>query len=285
MYYQKNPGLMEIFQKLRRKVLWKFIYNKIYYEDSGFLFQTLNYGYAEKDYPDGIGSKITGNYPPQEIYGYQLYSKVLSYEILCRDSGVLEVGCGTGHGLADQAAANPEVEFTGLDLSPHSVKRAKSTFSNLKNLEFVEGNAVNLPFEDETFDLVLNIESSHCYIDLERFFSEVDRVLKPGGTFLVADFRQPVNYEVFLKCVQKYLKLVKKVDITENVLRSLKKLTPYRKHIFNEYFKKRPVKNFFARNLLERFSGIEGTTTFERFRSGYWRYFLCVLKKTDDLTG
>jgi len=276
---KKNPGLIEMFQKLRRKALWKFIYNKIYYEDSGFLFQTLNYGFAESGSPDGIGSKANGNYPPQEIYGYQLYSMVLSYQTLGREMEVLEVGCGTGYGLADQAAGNFNVGFTGLDLSRHSISRAESTFSHLENLEFVEGNAVNMPFEDNSFDLILNIESSHCYIDLEKFFSEVERVLKPGGTFLVADFRQPVNYEVFLKGVKKYFQLEKEVDITDNVVRSLQKLTPYRKNIFNEYFKTRPFKNYFARHLLERFSGIEGTTTFERFQSGYWKYFLCVLNK------
>ncbi len=272
---------MEMFQKLRRKVLWKFIYNKIYYEGSGFLFQTLNYGYAEVDSPEGIGSKVNRNYPPQEIYGYQLYSTVLSYETLHRDMEVLEVGCGTGYGLAEQAVANPEVGFIGLDLSRHSISRAESTFSHLDNLEFIEGNAVNLLFEDNTFDLVLNIESSHCYIDLEKFFSEVERVLKPGGTFLVADFRQPVNYKSFLTKIKRCFQLDEELDITDNVVRSLQKLTPYRKNLFNEYFKKRPFRNYFARNLLERFSGIEGTTTFERFQSGYWKYFLCVLKKSD----
>ena len=270
-----------MFKKLRRKFLWKLIYNKVYCENDWFLFQTLNYGYAYADSSDGIGPGCNNNYPAHDMYGYQLYSMVLSYETLKRGMEVLEVGCGTGYGLAEQAVTNPEVGFKGLDFSRNAIKRAESKFANTKNLKFIEGNSTNLPFESESFDLLFNIESSHCYTDLGKFFSEVQRVLKPGGTFLIADFRMPVNYDKLLTTIQKYLLLDEEIDITENVVKSLQKISPLRKKIFDDYFKKRPVKKIIAGNMVEHFTGMEGSITFNRFKSGYWKYFICVLKKPD----
>ena len=46
-----------------------------------------------------------------------------------------------------------------------------------------------MPFPPQQFDVVYNIESSHCYPNCQQFFAEVHRVLKPGGYFLYTDFR------------------------------------------------------------------------------------------------
>jgi len=269
-----------MFKKLRRKFLWKLVYNKVYSVSEDFSIQTLNFGYAHSSSTDGIGPSRSNHADPN-VYGYQLYSAVLSFGTLNAGMKVLEVGCGTGCGLTEQAVTNPDVEFKGVDFSRNSIKSAESKFSNIKNLSFIEGNAMDLPFENEAFDLVFNIESSHCYTDKGKFFSEVQRVLKPAGIFLIADFRMPVNYNKFLQLVKKYFQLTKEVDITENVVKSLQKLTPFRTKIFNDYFKNRPYKRILAKNQLERFAGIEGSLTFERFKNGYWKYFICALQKND----
>ena len=49
------------------------------------------------------------------------------------------------------------------------------------------GDAEHLPFDDESFDVVTNLESSHTYPDLRAFLGEVRRVLRPGGWFLHTD--------------------------------------------------------------------------------------------------
>jgi ubiquinone/menaquinone biosynthesis C-methylase UbiE len=54
-------------------------------------------------------------------------------------------------------------------------------------MDFVHGDAQSLPFADESFDVVINIEASHGYPDFPRFLAEVARVLRPGGRFLYAD--------------------------------------------------------------------------------------------------
>jgi ubiquinone/menaquinone biosynthesis C-methylase UbiE len=58
---------------------------------------------------------------------------------------------------------------------------------HLPSVTFLEGDAEQLPFRSETFDVVLNLESSHCYPQFEKFLAEVHRVLKPQGTFCYAD--------------------------------------------------------------------------------------------------
>ena len=57
----------------------------------------------------------------------------------------------------------------------------------------MRGDAENLPFPDQSFDAVINIESSHCYPRFPRFLAEVARVLRPGGHFLYADLRLDVR--------------------------------------------------------------------------------------------
>ncbi len=64
--------------------------------------------------------------------------------------------------------------------------------ASVTNLAFTVGDAERLPFPDARFDAVLNVESSHCYGHVEKFFAEAARVLRPGGHFLYTDFR-PAN--------------------------------------------------------------------------------------------
>ena len=59
----------------------------------------------------------------------------------------------------------------------------------LASLDFVHGNAEKLPFPDQSFDAVINLESSAAYPHFSRFLAEVVRVLRPGGHFLYADLR------------------------------------------------------------------------------------------------
>jgi ubiquinone/menaquinone biosynthesis C-methylase UbiE len=78
--------------------------------------------------------------------------------------------------------------YTGLDLNPAGIAFCRKKH-NLPGLDFVQGDAENLPFDDQSFDVVLNVEASHCYPRFPRFLAEVVRVLRRGGYFLYADMR------------------------------------------------------------------------------------------------
>jgi ubiquinone/menaquinone biosynthesis C-methylase UbiE len=79
--------------------------------------------------------------------------------------------------------------FTGLDLNPASIGKCLERHK-LPGLDFVQGDAENLPFPDQSFDAVVNVEASHQYPHFPRFLSEVARVLRPGGHFLYTDSRR-----------------------------------------------------------------------------------------------
>ncbi len=103
---------------------------------------------------------------------------------------VLDVGCGCG--LDTFVAAllvGPGGHAAGLDLTAEMLawpQRVCAAFS-LKNVEFQTGSAEKLPFADASFDLVISNGVLNLVLDKDAAFAEIHRVLRPGGTFAVAD--------------------------------------------------------------------------------------------------
>ncbi|BEH78206.1 hypothetical protein YM3MPS_40090 [Mycobacterium pseudoshottsii] len=75
---------------------------------------------------------------------------------------VLEVSCGHGGGASYLTRTLGPASYTALDLNPAGIKFCQQRH-HLPGLDFVQGDAEDLPFEDESFDVVLNVEASHCY--------------------------------------------------------------------------------------------------------------------------
>jgi ubiquinone/menaquinone biosynthesis C-methylase UbiE len=101
---------------------------------------------------------------------------------------VLEVGSGHGGGASYLTRTLGPASYTGLDLNPAAVALCRKAH-HVPGLDFMEGNSEDLPFPDESFDAVINIESSHTYPHFSRFLAEVARVLRPDGHFLYTDVR------------------------------------------------------------------------------------------------
>ena len=117
----------------------------------------------------------------------QLYHRVAAQADL-EGKRILEVGCGHGGGASYLMRTVRPVSYTGLDLNRAGIAFCRKTH-NLVGVDFVHGNAERLPFPDQSFDAVINIESSGAYPHFPRFLAEVARVLRPGGDFLYADLR------------------------------------------------------------------------------------------------
>ena len=96
---------------------------------------------------------------------------------------VLDIGCGTGYGAAMVASRVGEV--VGIDSSGEAVARARATHRS-DNLEFMTMPATDLSFPDGSFDAACSIQVIEHIEDVERHLSEVVRVLRPGGRFVVA---------------------------------------------------------------------------------------------------
>ncbi|CAM9226359.1 unnamed protein product, partial [Ectocarpus sp. 8 AP-2014] len=109
---------------------------------------------------------------------------------------VLDVGCGVG-GTSRYLAKKlgPETSVTGITLSPKQVERATQLAEEqgVPNAKFQVTNALDMTFEDESFDLVWACESGEHMPDKGKYIEEMTRVLKPGGQLVVATWCQRDN--------------------------------------------------------------------------------------------
>lgn len=98
---------------------------------------------------------------------------------------LLEVPVGTGVLTIPIYQMLPKADITCLDYSADMMAYAKKRAENrdIKNIRFVQGDVGKLPFEDNSFDLVLSLNGFHAFPDKEAAYHEIFRVLKPGGIF------------------------------------------------------------------------------------------------------
>jgi len=135
---------------------------------------------------------------------------------------LLDVGCGRGGGLSAMKRYFPLGKAVGLDLNANQIAFCQDRHRDVE-VEFRQGNALEMPFEDASFDLLTNVESSHCYGDVARFFREVHRVLKVDGLFLFTDIRAPLDVErarLERQLREAGLEILLEEDITAKVARA-----------------------------------------------------------------
>lgn len=99
---------------------------------------------------------------------------------------VLDVGCGTGAVLALLHEKYPDGRYVGLDLTPEMIEVARTKVA--PGMEFVVGDAENLPFDEASFDAVLCSNSFHHYPNPAAFLAGALRVLRPGGRLILRDY-------------------------------------------------------------------------------------------------
>jgi len=95
---------------------------------------------------------------------------------------ILDVGCGGGYFAKELSQAVGDTGLmTALDPSPTQLDAAKKTCAGLKNVEFIQGDATSMPFDDESFHSVTTIQTLEYIKDVDAAIQEIRRVLKPGG--------------------------------------------------------------------------------------------------------
>lgn len=105
---------------------------------------------------------------------------------------VLEVGPGPGYVSIEMAVLLPKVEIVGLDLSETMIEiatRNADEYDMSERVEFRQGDASQMPFEESSFDFVISCGSLHHWEKPMQVFEEIHRVLKPGGSALIDDLR------------------------------------------------------------------------------------------------
>lgn len=104
---------------------------------------------------------------------------------------LLDAGCGTGAMLDLFKKDIPGKNYTGIDLSEKMIAVAKR--KKLDGVRFVSGDCENLPFEENSFDVVTCSMSFHHYPNPEKFFESLNRVLRPGGRLILRDMATKSN--------------------------------------------------------------------------------------------
>ena len=230
----------------------------------------LNYGY-EEDPPMGIPLSADDEH---DRYFIQLYHRTAT-QVDLHDKDVLEVGCGHGGGASYLTRTLGPASYTGLDLNPAGIAFCQERH-RVRGLQFVRGDAENLPFPDNSFDAVLNIESSHLYPDFPRFLDEVARVLRPGGHFLYADLRFADTVAMWeTQLAEAQMVTLSCATINEQVMRGMEKNSQWWVRVVD-----RLVPAFLRRWLLVR-SYMIVWNAFRDMRSGgstYYRMY-CLTKR------
>jgi SAM-dependent methyltransferase len=108
-----------------------------------------------------------------------------------------------------------------MDLAHNAVNLANKLHS-LPNLKFIQGSAEEIPLGSNSIDVVVNVESCHAYGSVDKFLSEVKRVLKPGGHLLLVDFRKINDIDQFKQQIRSCgLELLEEENISGNVVNAI----------------------------------------------------------------
>ncbi|MDB5248013.1 MAG: class SAM-dependent methyltransferase [Segetibacter sp.] len=265
--------LAKIFLKLTdypffRRLIWKPVYELLSKKFKVKDWSFMNYGYTPfKSEPFLIldNSEEINRYPIQ-LYHY------LASKINVTGVDLLEVGSGRGGGLGYIKKYLHPKKLAGVDIAFSAIKIAREQIG--QGIEFIQGSAEKLPLTDETFDVVINIESSHAYGSVPAFLSEVKRVLRPGGYLLCADIRTADGMETLQQdLLASGMQLVSEEDISNNVKQAIELEEPIKQKRIRENIPG------WMQEIFKEFAGVVGSKAHVQLQSGELVYKRFVLKK------
>jgi ubiquinone/menaquinone biosynthesis C-methylase UbiE len=105
----------------------------------------------------------------------------------------VDLGCGPGQLVIAMAGQAPDLHVTGVDLSDEMLAQANENAQCAglaSRVSFRPGDAQQIPFPDGSLDLVVSTASLHHWSDPVSVLSEIARVVRPGGSFLIFDLRR-----------------------------------------------------------------------------------------------
>lgn len=153
------------------------------------------------DASSGLWEQVWGEHMHHGYYGLDgqrrcdrrqaqidLIEELLTWSQVQSATQILDVGCGIG-GSALYLAQKFQAAVTGITLSPVQAKRATARAQEAgltSQAQFRVADAMQMPFADQSFDLVWSLESGEHMPDKAQFLQECCRVLRPGGTLIVA---------------------------------------------------------------------------------------------------
>ena len=230
----------------------------------------LNYGYANLAHKhtttikqnDILLNKNQKQLLTQLIYPHNLNNKI-----------VLEIGCGRGGNIETLNKAHSPKITIGMDIAEANIQFCQNQYK-LSNTYFLVGDAEKVPLKSKKFDSIINIESSYAYTNIFNFYDDVYRLLKTDGYFLYTDIfdRSKVSIcESYLKNIG--FTIIKNIDITQNVLASLKQISKSYL-VSHKNLRKKDIEYF------NEVAAIPGSNRFKKMEEGIQQYRLYQLTKS-----
>ncbi|MBL8050429.1 MAG: methyltransferase domain-containing protein [Anaerolineales bacterium] len=263
-----NKILFHRFPKLKSwltRLQYEFVSTLV--KDKGAVF--MNFGYTAHHQ----GAEPLELHPDDEYHRYplQLYHHVAKH-VEWKNVEALEVSSGRGGGANFIMRYFKPKSYVGVDFSQRAIEFCRNAYQ-VDGLQFQHGNAEDLKFPDNTFDVVVNVEASLYYPNIEKFFGHVKRVLKPGGYFLYTDLRYEEKLDEWHKQLKQIgWKVIKEEDITENVLKALEMDREQRIRLAKHYAPKILHKLFYEFQGLSGNSPKDGMPHLDKRR--YWYFVL-----------
>lgn len=247
-----------------RRFLWRrwypFLTRRLRREDVLF----LNYAFVEESpFALPLSADDERNRACIQLYHY------VATQIDITGKRVLEISCGHGGGASYLVRTLRPADYVGLDFNPEGIRFCAKRHAPVAGLRFTRGDAEHLPFPDGTFDVVINVEASHCYGDFPRFLNEVARVLRPGGHLLYADFRfadggDIVKWERSLEAAP--LQLGQLIEINAGVLRGMDHNAIRSRELVERHLPR------FMHALGRDFAGVPGSRIYQALQHGDLSY-------------
>jgi ubiquinone/menaquinone biosynthesis C-methylase UbiE len=127
---------------------------------------------------------------------------VISQAAVLKDHGeAVDLGCGAGQLVMEMAWKAPGLHMTGIDLSEKMLADARQSTQRVgleDRVDFRLGNVEEIPFPDQSVDLVISTSSLHHWTDPVKVLNEIDRVLKPGGAYYIFDLRRDMALPFYM---------------------------------------------------------------------------------------
>jgi len=134
---------------------------------------------------------------------------------------ILDIGCGGGVNVKRFSEIASDGKIYGLDYSEVSVEKSKlfnKVAINEGKVEIIHGSVSNLPFDDETFNIVTGFETVYFWPDFIEDLKEVNRVLKKGGKIFICN--EAAGEEHILEKMSDYIELLDMKIYSEDDLKS-----------------------------------------------------------------